>query len=130
MNFNIPFMRFRIMASILSLSLLVISVASLGLRGLNFGLDFSGGTLIEVSYEEASQVSKVVRPPVATYTYQPSWLSPQSRNVPSHCVSSGAAPPAVMNAVVDALGTDVSMPATAEKVWKTLNKNGSKKSAA
>jgi len=41
-----------------------------------------------------------------------------------------AAPPAVMNAVVDALGTDVSMPATAEKVWKTLNKNGSKKSAA
>ena len=29
-----------------------------------------------------------------------------------------AAPPAVMNAVVDALGTDISMPATAEKVWK------------
>ena len=29
-----------------------------------------------------------------------------------------AAPPAVMNAVVDAIGTDISMPATAEKVWK------------
>jgi len=41
-----------------------------------------------------------------------------------------AAPPAVMNAVVDAIGSDVSMPATSEKVWKTLKKNGSKKVAA
>jgi len=41
-----------------------------------------------------------------------------------------AAPPAVMNAVIDAVGTDISMPATAEKVWKALKKNGSKKAAA
>ena len=41
-----------------------------------------------------------------------------------------AAPPAVMNAVIDAVGTDVSMPATAEKVSKALKKNGSKKAAA
>ena len=41
-----------------------------------------------------------------------------------------AAPPAVMNAVVDAVGDDVSMPATAEKVWKALKKNKSKKAAA
>jgi len=41
-----------------------------------------------------------------------------------------AAPPAVMNAVIDAVGSDVSMPATAEKVWKALKKNGSKKAAA
>ncbi len=41
-----------------------------------------------------------------------------------------ASPPAVMNAVIDAVGTDVSMPATAEKVWKALKKNGSKKAAA
>ena len=40
-----------------------------------------------------------------------------------------ASPPAVMNAVVDALGTEVSMPATAEKVWracKEKNKSNSK----
>ena len=41
-----------------------------------------------------------------------------------------AAPPAVMNAVIDAIGTDISMPATAEKVWKALKKNSSKKVAA
>jgi len=41
-----------------------------------------------------------------------------------------ASPPAVMNAVIDAIGTDISMPATAEKVWKTLKKKGSKKAAA
>ncbi len=29
-----------------------------------------------------------------------------------------AAPPAVMNAVMNAIGTEISMPATAEKVWK------------
>ena len=41
-----------------------------------------------------------------------------------------ASPPAVMNAVIDAVGSDVSMPATAEKVWKVLKRNGSKKVAA
>ncbi len=41
-----------------------------------------------------------------------------------------AAPPTVMNAVIDAIGTEVSMPATPEKVWKALKKNSSKKAAA
>ena len=40
-----------------------------------------------------------------------------------------AAPPAVMNAVVDALGTDVSMPATNEKIWKALKKKWLKESS-
>ena len=42
-----------------------------------------------------------------------------------------ASPPAVMNAVVDAIGTEVTMPATAEKVWKALKeKSKSAKKAA
>lgn len=45
------FMKFRHLATILSLTLLVISVASIAARGLNLGLDFTGGTLLEVQYE-------------------------------------------------------------------------------
>ena len=41
-----------------------------------------------------------------------------------------AAPPAVMNAVIDAIGTEISMPATAEKVWSALNKSKNKNSEA
>ena len=42
-----------------------------------------------------------------------------------------ASPPAVMNAVVDAIGTEVTMPATAEKVWRAIReKSKSAKKAA
>jgi preprotein translocase subunit SecF len=46
----IDFMGKRNIALILSSALIVISIISLSTRGLNFGLDFTGGTLIEVSY--------------------------------------------------------------------------------
>jgi preprotein translocase subunit SecF len=56
MSFKIPFMNYRGYATIGSLVLLLISVGSLSFKGLNLGLDFSGGTLIEVSYEEAADL--------------------------------------------------------------------------
>tara|TARA_B100000676_G_scaffold104963_1_gene104732 strand:- start:255 stop:1169 length:915 start_codon:yes stop_codon:yes gene_type:complete len=59
MNFNIPFMNYRRFATIASLVLLILSIGSLGFKGLNLGLDFSGGTLIEVSYEEAADLIEI-----------------------------------------------------------------------
>ncbi len=46
------FMRFRHVATLISGSLLLIAVVSLAMRGINFGLDFTGGTLLEVQYEQ------------------------------------------------------------------------------
>ena len=51
MDLRFKFMRFRKIAGIISISLFIISIISLSFRGLSLGLDFSGGTLVEVSYE-------------------------------------------------------------------------------
>lgn len=52
-NTHIKFMPHRKIAMIISLALIVISLASLSIRGLQFGLDFTGGTLLEVAYPES-----------------------------------------------------------------------------
>jgi len=59
MDFNIPFMKYRKIAAYASLALFVISIVSLSFRGLSLGLDFSGGTLVEVTYENSVNLEEV-----------------------------------------------------------------------
>ena len=49
---NIDFMGRRRVALIVSAILLLVSIGSLATRGLNFGIDFTGGTLVEVGYSQ------------------------------------------------------------------------------
>jgi len=60
-NKIIPFMRFRIGAWVISGLLVLASIVSLSVNQLNWGLDFTGGTVIEVGYEKAADLSQVRR---------------------------------------------------------------------
>ena len=49
---KIDFMGKRLMASFLSGAVLLVALGSLALQGLNLGLDFTGGSLVEVKLAE------------------------------------------------------------------------------
>jgi len=59
MNIRFPFMKYRKIAGIVSIIIFSISVLSLTFRGLSLGLDFSGGTLVEVSYETPVELESI-----------------------------------------------------------------------
>ena len=54
----IPFMRHAVLFNVISLLTFVAAVGFLAVKGLNFSIEFTGGTLIEVSYPQASDVEK------------------------------------------------------------------------
>lgn len=57
--FKVDFMRYAPVMLALSAVLVVASVLSLAVRGLNFGIDFTGGTLVEVQYPAPVELSQV-----------------------------------------------------------------------
>lgn len=53
------FMRVRLPAGTISVLLVIASLVAIVFRGLNFGLDFTGGTLVEVHYPKAAELQQV-----------------------------------------------------------------------
>ena len=56
---NVDFMRKRVFFMSLSLAVSLICLVSLGIRGLNLGLDFTGGTQIELGFAKAVDLGQV-----------------------------------------------------------------------
>ncbi len=56
---SIDFLGKRKLAMVLSLVLIVISIASMVTRGFNFGIDFTGGTIIEVGYTKNAELDQI-----------------------------------------------------------------------
>ncbi len=71
-SLNIPVIDFigrRKYAMIFSAVLLIASIASIGIQGLKFGIDFTGGTLIELGYEKTADLEGI-RTKLATANFK------------------------------------------------------------
>jgi preprotein translocase subunit SecF len=58
---TIPFMRHALVFNVISLITFLAAVFFLATKGLNFSIEFTGGTVIEVGYQEAANVDQVRR---------------------------------------------------------------------
>ena len=56
---SIPFMRHALAFNVVSLVTFLLAVFFLATKGLNFSIEFTGGTVMEVSYEHAAEVEKI-----------------------------------------------------------------------
>jgi preprotein translocase subunit SecF len=56
---DIPFMRHALVFNVISLVTFLLAVGSLATKGLHFGVDFTGGTVMEVSYDEPPELNRI-----------------------------------------------------------------------
>lgn len=56
---DIPFLKYRKIAAFISILTFVMAFFFLFQKGLNYGVDFTGGTIIEISYEKKANVDEI-----------------------------------------------------------------------
>ena len=56
---DIPFMSYARVTTLISLVTFILAVAALSVKHLNFGVDFTGGTVMEVNYPHPAEVTKI-----------------------------------------------------------------------
>ena len=56
---DIPFMRYALTFNIISVITFILAVIFLITKGLHFSVDFTGGTVMEVSYPHAADLTKI-----------------------------------------------------------------------
>jgi preprotein translocase subunit SecF len=56
---DIPFMRHALVFNVVSLITFLLAIVSLSTKGLHFGVDFTGGTVMEVSYRQPADLGQI-----------------------------------------------------------------------
>ena len=56
---SIPFMRYALIFNVISLITFLIAVGALATKGLHLGVDFTGGTVIEVNYQQPPDLDPI-----------------------------------------------------------------------
>ena len=56
---DIPFMRYALIFNVISIITFLIAVASLATKGLHLGVDFTGGTVMELTYQQAPNLDRI-----------------------------------------------------------------------
>jgi|TARA_Y100000385_G_scaffold191055_1_gene197548 preprotein translocase subunit SecF len=56
---DIPFMRHALTFNMISIAMFLLAVGALAFKGLNLGVEFTGGTVMEVGYSESANLSKI-----------------------------------------------------------------------
>ncbi|MEQ1719699.1 MAG: protein translocase subunit SecF, partial [Nitrosomonas sp.] len=58
-NRDIPFMRWRRVGAVISITTFILAIFFIATKGLNLGIDFTGGTILEVNYQQAADLEKI-----------------------------------------------------------------------
>jgi preprotein translocase subunit SecF len=56
---DIPFMRHALAFNVISIAMFLIAVGALAFKGLNLGVEFTGGTVMEVGYSQSANLTQI-----------------------------------------------------------------------